>query len=114
MQGLERNPGGIFFWVDPGFSGLANLRDLLRAWRWEIEESGDGSVTRIFFQGSKIGEEELLFQAIAPYVASGSYIKMIGEDETVWRWWFTDGKMHQEQVSCREYPRDHFGWGFEE
>ena len=54
-----------------------------------------GNVTGISFHGDKMGEDYQMFQSIAPYVRSGSFIEMIGEDGEQWRWVFKDGK-------CRE------------
>jgi hypothetical protein len=50
---------------------------------------------RIHFEGEKIGQEDLLFEAIAPWVRDGSYIEMSGEDDAMWRWFFHAGECHE-------------------
>jgi len=47
------------------------------------------------FEREKIGQEDLLFDAIAPWVREGSYIEMSGEDDAMWRWVFRGGGCHE-------------------
>ena len=67
------------------------LVDALESWRWKARTDSVGNVCGIEFVGEKSGQDELLFDAIAPYVESGSYIVMRGEDGEVWRWYFEEG-----------------------
>ena len=63
-------------------------------WRWDIEENDrTGAVTDIWFAGEKLGDDETLFQAIAPWVKDGSFIEMMGEDGAFWKWVFQDGEV---------------------
>jgi hypothetical protein len=68
-----------------------NLIELLKAWNWTIEEDEKGNVTDIMFEGEKNGDYDVLWFYLAPYVVSGSYIEMIGEDTERWRWRFDHG-----------------------
>jgi hypothetical protein len=46
------------------------------------------------FTGQKLGDDNILFAALAPYVEADSYITMVGESEDgdeFWRWVF-DGQ----------------------
>jgi hypothetical protein len=72
------------------------LSDALAAWRWEAHLSENGDVTYLYFRGEKSGQDDVLFRAIAPYVTSGSYVCMRGEDGALWRWYF-DGSRCVEQ-----------------
>lgn len=102
LQGRETNKGGgtpHFSWIDPEvFAGAMDLADVLSAWRWtpEFDESGD--IVSIEFTGDKIGDEDILFGAIAPFVAAQSYIQVACDDGAVWRWLFIDGTVHKQRA----------------
>lgn len=91
-----------FSWVrTEQFATAATLSDALHAWRWEIEFDGDGSgdVCWIMFQGEKIGNDNILLQAIAPYVEPGCFIEMLGEDGALWRWTFNGTTMVEQYAT---------------
>jgi len=69
------------------------LNDALSTWRWEPTSNEQGDIIDLTFDGEKLGDEEVLFKALAPFVESGSYLEMQGEDSTRWRWYFKDGEM---------------------
>jgi hypothetical protein len=86
-----------YSWVEEEeYRSAETLEDAMKAWGWCIDTDKDGNVDSIYFDWEKIGEEFQLFKAIAPYVEPESYIAMIGEDSTIWRWYF-DGKTCVEQ-----------------
>ena len=89
-----------FQWVDSNFARQAStVAEILEAWRWEGEfDPITGDLTDIHFIGEKLGDEEILFQALAPFVDKGSFIEMQGEDGDLWRWTF-DGQQMIEQVA---------------
>lgn len=92
LAGKETMGPGHFSWVDTREFMMADtLEEAMSAWRWETESYWK----YILFDGEKLGDDLLLFDAIAPYVEAGSYIEMQGEDGAIWRWIF-DGK------TCRE------------
>lgn len=70
-----------------------NISDLFKAWRWEIEFDSSGDIGYLQFIGEKLGDEDIFFEAIAPYVESGSYIQVFDDDGEIWRWCFEQGKM---------------------
>ncbi len=74
------------------------LKDALYYWRWDPYTDENGDITDLSFDGEKLGEDELLFGVIAPYVKEGSYIVMQGEDNYTWRWYF-DGKTYRDQAA---------------
>jgi hypothetical protein len=69
------------------------VEDAFWVWRWKIYFDETGNINSIHFGGEKEGEEDLLFQTIAPLVGEGSYIQMLGEDGAVWRYCFENGTM---------------------
>jgi hypothetical protein len=84
--------GKHFSWVDYNFYNIDNLKEMLEEWRWKPVFDDKGDIVKLEFWGEKIGDENLLFNAIAPCVTSGGYIQMMGEDHSEWRWVFEDGK----------------------
>lgn len=95
-----------FSWVDTEeFMSAETLEEAVVAWRWELQGAVGGDVTAICFDGEKLGDDEIMFRAIAPHVEDGSYIVMRGEDNEVWRWLFRGGKcLEQGAVITYEWP----------
>ena len=88
--------GSWFSWVSTQEARESkDLTNAMKAWRWAIDFSEAGDVNSIIFCGEKYGDDNLLFDAIAPFVTSGSFIEMQGEDGARWRWLF-------ENNACRE------------
>jgi hypothetical protein len=73
------------------------LFDALNAWRWDAYTEENGDIIDLSFDGEKLGEDELLFHVISPYVKEGSFIVMHGDDNYTWRWYF-NGKTCKEQA----------------
>jgi len=91
-ESIEDSSGRHFSWVDSNnFLKAETLAEAFSAWRWEIEENEKGDVVAILFQGEKLGDDGVLFEAVAPFVVAGSYIEMHGEEGCLWRWCF-DGE----------------------
>lgn len=74
------------------------LEALMEECRWELEVNETYDVTGINFSGEKAGDDQLIFNIIAPFVEVGSFIEMRGEDGTQWRWLF-DGKTCTEKTA---------------
>jgi len=88
-----------FSWVTTSeFVDATTLKEAITAWRWQVEEDDKGNVVEIYFEGEKLGDDAILFDAISPYVRRGSYIDMTGEDDCIWRWAF-DGKTCVEKAA---------------
>ena len=75
-----------------------DLVSILDAWRWKADLDDKGNINNLWFEGEKLGDEDTLFLTIAPYVESGCYVEMSGEENARWRWTFNNGKM--EEVSA--------------
>ena len=99
---------GQFAWVSNRHNA-GTVEGLFRAWRWEIQRDDGGDVVGINFCGEKLGDDPILFEAIAPYVQDGSYIEMQGEDGALWRWSFTDGKVVEQEGVVDFTPTDYHG-----
>lgn len=90
--------GGSFSWVSPAEMARAQtIEEMLRAWRWGADHDDDGNIVALDFEGEKLGDDRLLWEAIAPAVEDGSFLEMVGEDGCIWRWWF-DGQDCEEQT----------------
>jgi hypothetical protein len=101
-KGKTRDTGGSHYsWVhDDEYLSARTLEEALVVWGWMPEFDGQGNIgdiTDLMFEREKIGDEDVLFNAIAPYVKRGSYICMTGEDGEQWRWYF-DGKRCVQQT----------------
>lgn len=96
LEGKETNltPEPHFYYIAPkDVSSAKNIVDLFKAWRWEIEFDNQADISYVQFIGEKLGDEDILFQAIAPYVEDGSYIQVFDDDGRIWRWCFDEGRM---------------------
>ena len=83
-----------FSWVNTDkYKNATTLEEAVIAWRWQLCGPEDGDVTEMFFDGEKLGDDEHLLRAIAPFVKDGSWIEIEGEDER-WRWCFAGGELH--------------------
>ena len=85
-----------FSWTET--KKIKNAKNIFKAfssWNWNVDVDEDGNINYIHFLGEKIGDDEVLFEQIAPWVKHGSWIEMIGEDGEVWRWIFENGKMKE-------------------
>lgn len=100
---------GHFSWVNTATLHQAqSLQDHLDEWRWEPSFDPQGNLIEVSFTGEKLGDDKALFDALAPFVTSGSFIVMQGEDGEMWRWVF-DGTRCVEQsasVSFGDLPSD--------
>jgi hypothetical protein len=86
--GVENEPVSKtkwYSWVDnPPPGGFRSLVDAFAAWRFEAEGGDDGEVGLLYFEGEKLGDEEILFRTIAPFVEPGGAITGYGEEHESW------------------------------
>ena len=96
-----------YAWVDTATLLKANsIKEFMREWRWDIALDAAGDLVHVGFSGEKLGDDQVLFNTLAPWVDAGSFIVMHGEDGATWRWYF-DGTQCREQtatVSFGEVP----------
>lgn len=81
-----------FSWVDTkAVLESTELGEALEEIRYTPTYNGNGDICDVEFTGEKYGDEKVFFNALAPYVESGSYLCFEGEDEDTWKWIFDDG-----------------------
>ena len=78
------------------------LEDALREWGWLAlmyeppgmpdEEPGCRDIVELEFVGTKLGWEDALFAALAPFADEGSFVSVSGEDGRIWRWVVVGGQ----------------------
>jgi len=101
-ESIRDTSGRHFSWVESDFFVFNDAERILQAWRWNGELDGEGNINAIYFEGEKLGDDNVLFDAIAPFVKAGSFIEMRGEDGERWRWCF-DGKTMVEKQAIIEW-----------
>lgn len=74
---------------------IHSIEDALKYSGYIAENDAEDNIIGLEYNGKKLGYAEKLFEIIAPYVRSGSFIEMMGEDHSVWRWVFTDGMLER-------------------
>lgn len=62
--------------------------EALLAWGYIVCRNSKGDITKIEQREgeAKLGDEELLFKFIKPYITPGSYVRFRGEDGEEWLW----------------------------
>lgn len=82
------------FWYaftdNPPPGGFTTLDAALKAWRFEADNYAETSAG-LCFNGDKLGQEEILFATLAPYLTGDIYAS--GEDGFAWGYRFRDGKL---------------------
>lgn len=91
QETIDDGGGRHFSWVDDDFYEKESFPEILSCWHWDAELDEAGNLVDLEFSGEKRGDDEILFNAIAPFVADNSYIRMEGEDSEKWEWLFQGG-----------------------
>lgn len=80
-----------YSWVrNPEPGGFSNLFEAMTAWRFALDKDGT-----FYFDGGKVGQEEILFEALTPFLSGDIYAR--GEDDYEWGFRFQNGKMTELQ-----------------
>lgn len=69
------------------------LDEAMKAIRYKPLYDSNGNINSIEFTGQRFGDEGIFFNALRPFVVSGSYLCFAGDDGTSWKWSFDDGKI---------------------
>ena len=84
-----------YAWVDNRrLEGASTLKDALRAWRYDAYEDVEGNITVESFIGEKLGDDTILWKALAPFTSDGT-IFCEGEDGSHWKWEIKAGKFKE-------------------
>lgn len=75
-----------------------DVEGMFRECRWPVTLDSEGNIVDISFEGSKIGDDEDMFMAIAKFITDKSYVQIRGEEGEVWRWYFIGGRMKEDHV----------------
>jgi len=95
-------PERWFSWVDMTQLANANtLKEAFDAWRYAFSENDDG-VFLDWFEGEKLGDDDFLWNTMAPFIKDGGFIEVHGEDNFYWRWKFNDGKCREVELHLTE------------
>lgn len=81
-----------FSWMPEDLSTLADMKEVLINLGFEVTINDDGDLV-VGHYDSKIGQEDLFFHFIAPFVKEYSYAMWKGEDNAHYKWEFENGKM---------------------
>jgi hypothetical protein len=81
-----------FSWMREDFSEYEGLGDVLDDMGFAFMRTEDWYVVT-GWTSEKRGQEDLLMEALAPWVEPGSYVDWVGEDCRRYRWEFADGRM---------------------
>ena len=81
-----------YSWVtNPGPDGFNTIEEAIKEWRYSCHTTEDGDVYIDWFDGQKSGDDNIFFEALAPYIEDGGEIEFVGEDGYHWKYCF-DGK----------------------
>jgi len=90
-----------YSWVkNPNPEGFTSLEDALSAWRYESDRNRNGHLEITYFTGEKLGDDEQLLYAIAPYLNEDVIFTFRGEDGALWRYIIgEDGHLQYQEAS---------------
>ena len=91
-----------FSWVSYPEDKFKTLRKAIEGWRYVGDFNEDGHFVIEYFEGEKCGDDEILYEAIAPFIDNGTehpgLITCRGEDGEQWRYAFENGKVENQQA----------------
>jgi len=85
-----------YSWVNTPREPFTDIVEALAKWRYQAGILGPGLIVE-YFTGEKLGDDSILWTALAPFVRPGAEITLRGEDNDAWKWFF-DGKKLREKV----------------
>lgn len=102
---IKDSGGRHFSWIRHDFYKINTLVEMMDEWGWPMEIDAEGNCNRVYCSSEKLGDDEILMKAIAPFVEPGGEIEMEGEDGTRWKWVF-NGKTCVERTGTVVYDED--------
>lgn len=70
------------------FDSMSSVREVFEYFCFSVQSDVLGNLSEIEFTGQKAGNEDKLFELVAPYVEAGSYISFVGEDNEIFQYSF--------------------------
>jgi hypothetical protein len=93
---------GHWSWIDMDVVLKAKtLDEFLEEARWSPEHKdgkADEDIISVTFDGEKLGSEGEWMSVLAPFVQTGSWIEVSGEEDAIWRWVFRNGTLEEESA----------------
>jgi hypothetical protein len=81
-----------------------DILEYFALWLYEAKiDITTGNICGLRWTGEKIGDEEKLFEQIAPWVEDASFFDCQGEDGSLWRWIWRDGHFYHVEAEIL-YP----------
>ena len=109
LKALKKQSGKITSWVDQTkLKNATSLDQAMEACRWSPEHTADvptEEISYLYFQGDKLGDEDVLFDTLAPFVKVGSYIRIKGED-SIWEYRF-NGETCEQVTGYLDFDCNH-------
>lgn len=94
-ESIADDPTRWFSWMPWNYDEVySSVEEILNALGFETDVELNGDVT-IWYYDNKMGAETHFLEALAPYVADGSYIEWLGEDNAMWRQDFSNGEINE-------------------
>ena len=85
LAAIKLLPSDNYSWVeDKKMRNAKTLENCLHEWGFEATTLANGDIVCLTYEWEKSGDEDRLFEAIAPYVEKGSYLRWSGEDGALW------------------------------
>ena len=96
LKGANRQVSLFEGWdeVNDALEAAETLEAGLKACGWDAELDSDGRIEKLFYEGkllTDIDDVERLFRIVAPFVRTGSFLMIEGEDGARWRFSFAKG-----------------------
>ena len=96
---VSNNPNKWFAWIDWNYDETCKSAEEIFSdlgFYTEITDEGDLFIGMF---SNKCGDENVFLQAVAPFVEDGSYIEWQGEDGSMWKNTFNNGKMETQHAT---------------
>lgn len=96
---VSNNPNKWFSWMDWNYDETCKSAEEIFSdlgFYTEITDEGDLFIGMF---SNKCGDEGTFLQAVAPFVEDGSYIEWQGEDGSMWKNTFNNGKMETQHAT---------------
>ena len=87
------------------FDEMSSVREIFKGFDFEVDKDAEGNLSDITFTGDRAGNEDALFEAIAPFVEPGSSVSFYGEGGSIRQYCF-DGKQCRDKSPLLIWPEN--------